>query len=282
MNLQEIRNRLNKLANQTTKRKDLWKPKDVHTIRCLPYPHGDEPFLELGFHYELGKTRALLCPNHNYGDDCAVCEAAAKLRSWTDESGVDKPEKQRHDDFEIFKKIQVKERYYIPMVERGHEGEGPKFWAFGKSIYEKLLKMCIDEEMNEDRDDDGGTLVLTSVDNAYDITVDFAQPNNKDGKGNAKTFPITDIKEKKRASKLGLSEKETEELLGKIPNIESVYDKVSSKEVEKIFSDFMNEGAPEVDGSKEDAGVEYKSNSAEKPVEGGQSIDEAFGEMAGK
>jgi len=281
MNLQEIRDRLNKLNTKTSKKNDLWKPKDVHVIRCLPYPHGEEPFLELGFHYELGKTRSILCPKFNDGDDCAVCDFADKLRNWNDEDGNEKPEVVRRADFEIFKKIQVKERYYVPMVERMPDGSlsAPKFWAFGQGIYNKLLEMCLDEEMNEDRSEDQqGSAVLTCIDSAYDININFKQPNNADKKGNEKKFPVTDIKEKKKPSPLGLSKAETDELLAKVPNIDNVYDKVSSAEVEKIFNDFVNEGAAEVE--VKDDGVEYEANSAEKPVEGGQSIDEAFGEMA--
>src|SRR5690606_32519519 len=128
------------------------------------------------------------------GDDCVICDYAAKLKNWNDENGNEKPEKTRRADFEIFKTLQVKERWYIPMVERGFESEGPKFWAFGKSIYEQMLKMCLDEEMNGDVKHEGGSKVLTDLDSAYDITVDFSQALNKDGKGNEKPWPKTEIK----------------------------------------------------------------------------------------
>ncbi len=276
MNLDQIRAKLQGLNKKTGKRRDLWKPKDKHTVRLLPYPHGDEPFIELGFHYELGDTRSLLCPKHVFGKECAICNFADKLRSWKDEDGVDKPESLRKADFEIFKKIQVRERWYVPMVERLEGGaiSEPKFWAFGKTIYEQLLKMCLDEEMNDDCSHDGGTLVLTDPDSAYDVTVDFALPNNKDGKGNQRSFPLTTIKEKKRPSKLLKNKGEIKGLLEKVPKMLEVYPEVSSEEVERIFNAFVG-SIGETDDSS-DTGTEYAANSAEAPVEGGLSIDEAF------
>lgn len=275
MNLDEIRAKLAGLANGGGKRKDLWKPKDKHVIRLLPYPHGEEPFIELGFHYDIGKTRSLLCPAFNFGEDCPICEFAEKLRSWNDEDGNEKPKNLREADFEIFKAIQVKPRYYAAMVERTEDGVSePKFWAFGKMIYETLLKLCIDEEMNE-MVDGGGTDVLMSTDNAFDLKIDFMQPSNKDGKGNTKTFPITEVKPTMRTSKLAKNKAAVKEILDAVPNMEEVYPRLSQVEVQKIFDSFISAGVAEVDPKDDDDGKEYAPNSAEKPVEG-RSIEEAF------
>ena len=286
MKQEDIRARLQSLANQTSKRKDLWKPKDNHLIRLLPYPHGDEPFIELGFHYELGKTRAVLCPNYNDGEECPICDFAAKLKSWNDEDGNEKPKSTREADWEIFKKIQVKSRYYVAMVERDvnddekNPDSEPKFWAFGKMIFERLLTLCLNDEMNEAAHS-RGTGVFVDPEGAYDLRIDFKQANNKDGKGNDKRFPVTTVELGKLAPlKLAKTKKKVEEILAKIPNMEEVYPKTSTKEVNKIFMDFVNSGElPEDDSG---SGTEYKANSAEKPVEGTQSIDAAFGKLAGE
>jgi len=278
MDMAAIRARLAGLANKTNKRRDVWKPKDKHTIRCLPYPHGDEPVIELGFHYELGATRSLLCPKHNFGEECAVCDFADKLKSWNDENGNEKPEDLRKADFEIFKKIQVRERWYVPMIDRADEEPTPKFYAFGKTIFETILNMCLNEEMHEIAGTEG-TDVLTSPDNAFDLTVDFKQAENKDGKGNTKSFPVTSLTQKMRPSKLTDTKKSSQELVNKVPNIFDAFPKVTSAEAERVFMDFVNQGGGEA--KVDDSGVEYKSHSAEAPVKGGQSIDEAFEELAG-
>lgn len=283
MDMAAIRARLAGLSNKTSKKNDLWRPTDNHDIRCLPYPHGDEPIVELGFHYNLGATRSLLCPRHNFGKECAVCSFNDKLKSWNDENGQEKPEETRRADFEIYKKIQIKERWYVAMVDRSDETETPKLYAFSKSIFEKFLTLCLNEEMQEIAGTEG-TDVLFGTDKAFDLTIDFKKPNNEDGKGNVKTFPITEVTQKMRPTPLTKKKAQAKAILEKIPNIKDVFPEVSSQEAERVFMEFVNAGAGEPD--VKNSGVEYAakdklaSNSAEKPVEGGQSLDDAFAELS--
>jgi len=274
MNLQQIRDKLAVLKNKTQKKNDLWKPTDEHTVRCLPYPHGDEPFIELGFHYELGAVKSLLCPKFNFGDDCAICDLADSLRSWNDADGNEKPQAVRQADFELFRNIHVKERYFVPVLDRADESLTPKFWSFSPTIYKALLEICVDEENNTITGTEGAG-VLTNPKSAFDLSINLQKKKNEDGKGNNKPWPITEVKEKKRPSKLLKSDSDVEELLAKIPDIYTVYTKVSSNEAKKIFTSFVNSGVKR-DVIVKDSGTEYSANTAEKPVEGGQSIDEAF------
>jgi len=277
MNIAEIRAKLAGLSNKSKKRNDLWRPTNNHTVRCLQYPHGDKDFiLELGFHYDIGSTKSILCPKHNFGEDCPVCDLAAKLRSWNDEDGNEKPKSLRESDFELFKKVQVKERWYVPVIDREKPEDGPKFWAFGKTIYERILNLCLNEELAEIAGQEG-TEIFTNVDSAFDLTVDFKEPGNKDGKGNMKSFPVTDVGHKMRPSKLAKTKKEVQELLDKIPVITDIYERVTTDQVQKALDEFLNSGGAEA--NVEDSGVEYSANTAEKPVEGGQSIDEAFNNL---
>jgi len=278
MNFDDIRAKLAGLANQGQKRKDLWKPKDKHVIRLLPYPHGDEPFIELAFHYDIGKTRSLLCPQQTDGEVCPICEFAEQLKNWNDADGNEKQKSIREADWELFKKIQAKPRYYVPMIERDSDDQTPKFWAFGKTIYERLLGMCLDEEMN-DVANSKGTGVLCDVNGAFDLKIDFKKPNNEDKKGNTKNWPSTDVENKLKVTKVAASKKEIKEILDAIIDIKDVYPVLSSKEVNKIFMDFVNSSGTQSEEDVKDPGTEYKSNTAEKPVEGGQSIDEAFGAL---
>ena len=274
--IEEIKAKLHRLQTQTKKQRDIWKPSNEHTVRLLPYPHGDEPFIDMGFHYEIGQT--IICPRYNFGKDCVVCEYADKLRSWQDEDGEDKLEAHRKRDWDLFRKIQCKERYYAPMIECGKESEGPKFWGFGKTIYERLLGFCIDEKYNEAVTEEGHG-VLTNPDCAFDLKVTFKKRNNEDGKGNDKPFGITEVETASlKPSKLGKNG-DTQELLNNVKNMGDVYPEMTSAEVEKIYFKFINSGTAEPKDD-EDVGTEYKANTAEKQVEGGQSIDEAFDKMA--
>jgi hypothetical protein len=277
MNVDQIRKKLQDLNKKTNKRKDIWKAKDKHTIRLLPYPHGDEPIIELGFHYDVGDNFGLLCPRSNFSKDCVICDYADKLKSWNDEDGAEKPESVRKADFEIFKKVQVKETWLVPMIERGQEGEGPKFFKLNKTNCEKVWSLCLDEEMAEIAEVEPGLDVLFNVNTAFDLTIEFKQPNNKDGKGNIKSFPVTDLDKKMRPSKLAKTKGEVDAILEKVPNVRDVYPEVPSEEIQKAFEQFINSESAE---AKPDGGKEYKANTAEKPNIGGRTIDEVFSDIA--
>lgn len=277
----EIKAKLQELQNQTKKQRDIWKPKDKHIIRLLPYPHGDkEPFLVLGFHYEIGK-QTILCPKFNFGDDCAICDFADKLRSWKGEDGEDKPEALRKQEWELFKKIQVKERYMAPMFERGQEAEGAKFFAFSKTIYESFLSFLVDDESREMVNaGDDGFAVLVSERMAFDVKVDFKQANNKDNKGNAKPFGITEVETVKRPSKMHEDKATAKKLMDGVKSVLDIYPRVTSLDVERMFDKWLNSAAPEADGKTGDTGIEIApTNSGEKPIENGRSIEDAFDDL---
>lgn len=277
--IEEIKARLQGLSKQTKKQSNIWKPKDEHTIRCLPYPHGDDPFVVLGFHYDIG-GQSILCPKTNFDKECVICETAEELRAWKDQDGNDKPEQRRKEDWELFKHISVKERYFVAMVERGKESEGAKFYSFGKSTYERLLGFCIDKKLNNAVKGEG-TDVLCSVTEAFDLHLNFKQASNKDGKGNTKTFPVTDIEiAELKPTPLAESKAAIQKILDSVPHMKTVYPEVSPAEVKTLYLKFINSQTAEQSGEEGSVGTEISANTAEKPVEGGMSIDEAFGELA--
>lgn len=272
--IEEIKERLRNLSNKGKKANDIWKPKDEHIIRCLPYPHAEDPFIELHFHYEIGDVMSVLCPKANFGDDCVICDFSERLRSWTDENGRDKPEHLRKQDWEMFKKISAKPRWFTPVIERGKESEGVKFWGMPQTTLTLLLELCADSERNEDRDDKGGYLVLNSPDKAYDLEVSFCKPGEK---GNNKTFPLTKVKGKMKTSRLSLDKKAGEELIKSVPHIQTVYPRVSSAQVEKIFGSFTQKSASESEVDV-DTSTEYRPP-AEKPAVGRSSVEETLNKL---
>lgn len=286
MNLAEIRKRIEDLNNRTKKAGKFWRPKDEHDVRLLPQKGSEDPFIERTFHGNIGTQWPVLCPK-NFGEECSVCELAEKLRSWKDEEGNDKPDAIRKKDWELFKKIQAKPKFFVALVERGKEAYGPAYWQFTEYVYKQILSICGDEENNENRDDEGGAMVLVSPTNAYDLHVSLQKAGQK---GNATKFDNTEVKEKKKTSKLLADKAEAKKLLESVPSLDDVLPPVSAKEVHKTLMSFINGGAgadASADAGKED--VEYsgaseekvavKSNNAEK-LKGKKSIDEAFDDLA--
>lgn len=289
MNLAELKAKMQHLNQRGAKRpNDIWKPKDEHEVRCLPYPHSEDPFLVLHFHYELGESQSVLCPKANSGEDCEVCEFAELLKSWKTRDGEDKDEGDRKADWELFKKIQSKPRVFIPVVERGKEAEGARFWGITPNQADQIIAFCTDRDRLEacglNPDDENSALkAINGPGKAFDLKVSFAKPGEK---GNTKSFPSIKIDIKFKPTPLLTDKEAQKKLLDSVKNINDVYQKVDSKEVSRILKVFLNSSKSE---AKAEGGVEYNSSKKEaKPATsakenaakvGGRTVDEAFDEM---
>lgn len=280
MDINALRERIGNLNRRTVKANDIWKPKDEHDVRLVQYPHGDDSFVELHFHYEVGDNPSILCPKVNFGKECEICDFCDLLKSWKNPDGDDKPDSDRKKDWEIFKKIQPKARIFIPMIERGKEADGVKFWGVTPNQSLSILEVCSDgdrlSELGISADDAKSALrVVFDSNKAYDLHVSFAKPGDK---GNTKSFAQVGIKGKIKATPLMADKKLAEELVASVKTINEVYPEISSEEVSRMLKKFVGNGAVD---AKPEGGVEkYSANTKENAkVTGGKSIDEAFGDM---
>lgn len=181
MNLDSIRKKLTQLQTSTKKSDKLWKPEAGKTqIRIVPYQYNkDNPFVEMYFHYGFGK-KTFLSP-FTYGNPDPVVEFAEKLKK-TGNS----------DDWKMGRKLDPKMRTYVPVIVRGKESEGVKYWGFGKQVYQELCSFIADEDYGD----------ITDLKSGRDITVEFQIPEeagNTFGKISVRVkpnpTPVTDNKE---------------------------------------------------------------------------------------
>jgi hypothetical protein len=170
INLDAIKQKLNSLQNATTKQNNLWKPENgTQVIRIVPFQHNKEnPFIELYFHYNFG-GRSILSPI-SFGRPDPIVEFAEKLKS-TGNS----------DEWKAGKKLEPTMRCYVPIIVRGKESEGVKFWGFGKSVYQELLGFITDPDYGD----------ITDPMSGRDISVEF-KPADQAGK----SYPETSIRVK--------------------------------------------------------------------------------------
>lgn len=157
INLDAIQKRLQEMQ-QTAKgggnsgNKDLqWKPPvGKSQVRIVPYAFNkDNPFMELYFHYEIGK-RTYLSPS-SFGRPDPIVEFADKLKRTGDK-----------EDWKLSRKIAPKFRVYAPVIVRGEEAEGVKFWGFGTKIYQDLMGVLVDPDYGD----------ITDLMNGRDITIE--------------------------------------------------------------------------------------------------------------
>ncbi len=139
MDIQKIKDRLNQLQQTTTSSNSFWKPQPGKTqIRMVPYKFNkDNPFIELYFHYSMGDNKTHLSPI-SFGRPDPINEFASKLKSTGD-----------RDEWIQGRKLEPKMRTFVPMVARGQEHEGIKFWGFGKTVYQELLGFIADPDYGD-------------------------------------------------------------------------------------------------------------------------------------
>jgi cell wall-associated NlpC family hydrolase len=139
MDLNAIKSKLTQLQSTTSTRDNFWKPEPGTTVvRIVPYKHNkDNPFIELYFHYNLGNNKTYMSPA-SFGRPDPVEEFANKLKSTGNK-----------DEWIQGKRLEPKMRTFVPVIVRGREDEGVKFWGFGKTVYQELLGVIADPDYGD-------------------------------------------------------------------------------------------------------------------------------------
>lgn len=174
VNVQKLAERLKQFedgAKASEFAKLLWKPKEgTQTVRIVPYKFNPEnPFIELKFYYKLGGNNYLApC---TFGKPDPILETIEALRA----SGS-------NEEKEIASKLAPATRTYAPIIVRGEEDQGVRFWGFGVQVYKQLLKLMTNAKYGD----------ITSWTEGRDIEVEFHKESKKKGK-DGKSFPETTI-----------------------------------------------------------------------------------------
>jgi hypothetical protein len=212
INIDAIKNKLQALQTKTSKQENLWKPAPgVHQIRIVPYIHNREnPFLELYFHYNFsGKT--ILSPI-SFGKPDPIVEFAEKLKSTGNK-----------DDWKMGRSLEPKMRCYVPILIRGKESEGIKFWGFGKNVYQEILGFITDADYGD----------ITDPMNGRDIAVEF-----KSKEQTGKDFPETAIRVKPNVTVM-TDNKEVLEMIKNQPKITELFKEYTYDEIEVILQNWL-------------------------------------------
>ena len=123
-----------------------WKPTiGKQQIRIVPSAYDtNNPFTELKFYY--GITNKVMISPANFGEKDPIALFAGKLR----EGEYNK------ENYVLAKKLDAKNRIFVPVIVRGEEDKGVRLWQFGKLVYEELLALAVDDEIGDYTDIVGG------------------------------------------------------------------------------------------------------------------------------
>jgi len=247
INIDAIRNRLNKLNGQTKNRTLSWKPKEGedHTVRLISFGNEDgTPFKDLYFYYNIGSQRGLLAP-YQFGKPDPIQELITKLRD-------DKSK----ESYELAKKLYPKMRTYAPVIVRGEEDKGVQIWGFGKTVCQGLYGIMLDEDYGD----------ITDPLTGRDIKVICTkQPGKK--------WAMTEVRPRGKESKLSSSDKQAQEWINNIPNLDDMFELKSYDELSKIVNDWIMSDEMLGDTGDDNFRSEEKST-------GFKSLDDAFASIS--
>ena len=240
MDLNAIKSRLNQLQTTNTRTSNLWKPSPgTQIVRIVPYKFNqDNPFIELYFHYDLG-GKNYLSPI-SFGRPDPIEEFAQKLKSTGSK-----------EDYRLGRKIEAKMRTFAPVVVRGEEKEGVRFWGFGKTVYQELLSIIADPDYGD----------ITDSVSGRDVAIEF-----KTAEETGKSFPSTSIRVKPNQTPITEDASILESIKESQKNITEIYQERSYDELTEALNEYLN-------GSSEEKKEEEQVKETSKPVTQTSSFD---------
>ena len=250
-----VRRKLNKLSGGNSRRDTMWRPTEGEesTVRLLSFPDNDgQPFKERWFYYNIGNNPGLLAP-YQFGNPDPIQELITKLR---DDGSK--------ESYELAKKLYPKMRCYAPVIVRGEEDKGVRIWAFGKTVYQSLLNIMLDEDYGD----------ITDPEDGRDVKVVCT-------KAPGRQWATTEVRPRGKQSPLSESTDTVNQYTSNIPSLDDMYTCKTYEELEKIVNDWLNE-----DDSADDTGTEFgrsnttsSNNTTQSEGQKYKSLDEAFADL---
>jgi len=257
INMDVVKQRLASLQQNNKKSSLLWKPThEEQTIRVVPYKYSPGiPFIELYFHYDIA-GKSYISPV-SFGQPDPIMLVAQKLKSTGDK-----------ENWKMGKNLEPKLRTFAPIIVRGKEHEGIKFWGFGKTIYEQLLSNMADESCGDITDPiKGRDIVVWTV------------------KEEGKSFETPKIRIKMTTSRISDDGNIVKKIASEQPDIKEVWELKTYEELEDALKRHLNpesESNDEQKSEQKDSGPQPSSTKEEKGLQPVDDIDEAFRKAFGE
>jgi len=250
-----IRKKLGQLSGQNSRRNSMWRPQEGEetTVRLMSFPNNDgQPFKELWFYYNIGNTPGLLAP-YQFGKPDPIQELINKLR----DDGT-------KESYELAKKLYPKMRTFAPVIVRGDEGKGVRLWSFGKTVYQSLLNIMLDEDYGD----------ITDPMDGRDVKV-------VNTKAPGRMWATTAVRPRGKPSSLSNDSSQAQQWLDEIPDLDELYTLKSYDELEKIITDWLNGDDVQEDSGESSTPSSFTSDDVlpSDTTTGYKNLDEAFADL---
>lgn len=250
MDLNAIRKRLGQLQTTNNRTSSLWKPQPGKTqIRVVPYEFNkDNPFIELFFHYNLN-NRSYLSPI-SFGRPDPIEEFAQKLKA----SG-------NKEDYQLSKKLEAKMRTFAPVIVRGEESQGVRFWGFGKTVYQELLSIIADPDYGD----------ITDPVNGRDVVVEFISAEESGA-----SFPTTKIRVKPNQTPISDDPTILENVKSSQKDIRDIYQEQSYDDLTNVLNEWLNPSEDSSTESTPQQATETSTMEQNRVQDTSEAFDELF------
>ena len=221
MDLSAIKQRLDNLQSKAAPQQKtdyttiFWRPSiGKQQVRIVPSAFDSaSPFTELKFYY--GITNKVMISPLNFGEKDPIADFSQKLR----QGEYDK------ENYVLAKKLDAKNRIFIPVIVRGEEDKGVRLWQFGKLIYEDLLSMAMDDEIGD----------YTDIVNGRDFTLETVGPEST-----GTNYNKTSVRPRMKTSPLSEDSSQVETWLETQPNPKEVFKRFTFDEMKDALVKWLS------------------------------------------
>ena len=235
----------------------IWKPKEGKTvIRIVPWKDNpSNPFIELYFHYLGNKT--YLSPL-SYGNRDPIAEFADSVRN---DSQREPDAKARYAEARPF---MPKLRTYIPIIVRGEEDKGVRFYSFGKTVYQELLSYISDPDYGD----------ITDAKTGRDIVVEYIPKEKSDT-----NFAKTSVKVKPSQTPLSSDASQANLWMTTQPDIKELYTEPTYNELKVTLEKYLDPDNSVITPAREAEAPASVTTTAAAPKENVKNAVDAFDEL---
>lgn len=252
LDLNALKSKLNSFKRSGDRDTAIWKPKEGKTvIRIVPRKEDpSNPFIELYFHYLGNKTH--LSPL-SYGNRDPIAEFADALKS--DQS---RDPKERYAEAKPF---MPKLRTYIPVIVRGEEDKGVRYFSFGQTVAKEIISYMLDSDYGD----------ITDPKNGRDIVVEYIPKEKSDT-----NFAKTSIKVKPAQTPLSTDATLVEKWLNEQPDLRELYTEPTYNELKVILEKYLDPDNTVITPAKEAEAPKAVAVASAAPKANVQNAVDAF------
>jgi hypothetical protein len=159
--------------------------------------------------------------------------------------------------------MEPKMRVYAPIIVRGQESEGVKFWGFGKTVYTELLGFIADPDYGDITDPMGGR----------DIVVEFTPA---EGPG---AYPKTAIRVKPNVSPMTEDRNVAEQIAKNQQALTEIFKEPTYDELKEALETWLNPEEASTDASSDGVPPPPKEGEVPSTVNRVDDVSSAFDEL---